>query len=583
MSSPLSCCNRWRCGACALVLTVLCAAIAIGVSPLVTVATNGVLDSRYLLDSTNRSCFKEWQDSTPTADGNGTRYLKLYVFNVTNAAEVVEGAKPQLKEVGPYTYSYGWKRFNLSWSGDRDVIRYQQWQYYVFNRNLSVGPESDTFTTANIPFWGIVHKHTPLFGNKPLNLAPALYACNLGVGGQALKTCEQPCGSAFCPSSDCDGAKLCPTNVSVVDRAFMTKSIKEVAFGYLDPQLAVAHGFDPVEAPARYPGFFPNVTSFEDAKRSAPPQAVHTGLVDKASAYYHTITDGFEYIKACPPADPPNASFNPDSKACVSPWSTKHNNSANKVGGSDGMLYPRDIDQQSTLTLWVDPALRQIPLINEGGKTIDFKGIELLKFVPDPTSYASAYKVKANAAYYQFQGGGFFNLTSAQYGAPIFLSFPHFLHAENASHYVRALEGLSPPDEAIHGYDFGVQPTLGKVMYGSGKQQVNIKIGPVNLGAQDPNTTWFPKMRKDIMLPTIWIADGGNATDAQVAEFKASLGIVGPVTLGTQITFGVFSGLFAVLTFYACVGVDFNRREGGGADTDGPLLGGDYFDKNQQN
>lgn len=33
-------------------------------------------------------------------------YLKFYLFNITNADQLAQGAKAQLREMGPYTYMY---------------------------------------------------------------------------------------------------------------------------------------------------------------------------------------------------------------------------------------------------------------------------------------------------------------------------------------------------------------------------------------------------------------------------------------------------------------------------------------------
>lgn len=35
--------------------------------------------------------------------------FKVYMFNITNFQEVLQGAKPICKEVGPYVYKYDFK------------------------------------------------------------------------------------------------------------------------------------------------------------------------------------------------------------------------------------------------------------------------------------------------------------------------------------------------------------------------------------------------------------------------------------------------------------------------------------------
>ena len=111
--------------------------------------------------------------------------------------------------------------------------------------------------------------------------------------------------------------------------------------------------------------------------------------------------------------------------------------------------------------------------------------------IPSEKTPKSSSPIIISPRYYQFGDDGFFNITSVQYGTPVFLSFPHFLHAPAT--YVDAIDGLTEPRAKYHSYDFGIEPTLGKTLYGSGKQQINIKIGPVCLNSTVtgmPNITY---------------------------------------------------------------------------------------------
>ena len=48
---------------------------------------------------------KEGEDTTQKwIDPPVTPLIRFYFFNVTNPADFLEGAKPKLVEVGPYTY-----------------------------------------------------------------------------------------------------------------------------------------------------------------------------------------------------------------------------------------------------------------------------------------------------------------------------------------------------------------------------------------------------------------------------------------------------------------------------------------------
>lgn len=51
--------------------------------------------------------------------------MDVYVFNLTNAADVLAGvAAPNLAEVGPLRYQEVTTRINVSWSSDGSTLKY---------------------------------------------------------------------------------------------------------------------------------------------------------------------------------------------------------------------------------------------------------------------------------------------------------------------------------------------------------------------------------------------------------------------------------------------------------------------------
>lgn len=42
--------------------------------------------------------FESWKSPPPPV------YMEYFFFNVTNVKEILEGAKPVVKQIGPYTY-----------------------------------------------------------------------------------------------------------------------------------------------------------------------------------------------------------------------------------------------------------------------------------------------------------------------------------------------------------------------------------------------------------------------------------------------------------------------------------------------
>lgn len=70
-------------------------------------------------------------------------------------------------------------------------------------------------------------------------------------------------------------------------------------------------------------------------------------------------------------------------------------------------------------------------------------------------------------------GDGFFGVSRCQFDAPIVLSWPHFLKAEQRFH--DSVEGLRP-DKERHGFWFDIQPVTGTTLSAKARIQVNLAV-----------------------------------------------------------------------------------------------------------
>ncbi|XP_017778532.1 PREDICTED: sensory neuron membrane protein 2-like [Nicrophorus vespilloides] len=81
--------------------------------------------------------------------------FKIIFFNVTNAAEVQNGAKPILKEIGPYVYDQYRERVDISVDETRDVLKYVLKKTFLFNKQDSGCHDiDDTVTILNAALVG---------------------------------------------------------------------------------------------------------------------------------------------------------------------------------------------------------------------------------------------------------------------------------------------------------------------------------------------------------------------------------------------------------------------------------------------
>lgn len=76
----------------------------------------------------------------------------VYVFNLTNPDQFMQGARPRVQELGPYVYSLKETKENVKYLDDETVVEYQGRPTYIFQPHLSKGSENDPVTTVNIPF-----------------------------------------------------------------------------------------------------------------------------------------------------------------------------------------------------------------------------------------------------------------------------------------------------------------------------------------------------------------------------------------------------------------------------------------------
>ncbi|XP_041107147.1 lysosome membrane protein 2-like [Polyodon spathula] len=90
--------------------------------------------------------FKSWQNPPPPV------YMQYYFFNLTNAEAVLQGGKPAVEEIGPYTYREYRPRENVTFLENGTMVSALSPKTFVFRRDMSSGdPEVDLITTVNIP------------------------------------------------------------------------------------------------------------------------------------------------------------------------------------------------------------------------------------------------------------------------------------------------------------------------------------------------------------------------------------------------------------------------------------------------
>ncbi|XP_034565846.1 lysosome membrane protein 2c [Notolabrus celidotus] len=96
--------------------------------------------------------FKAWENPPAPI------YMQFYFFNVTNPLEVLDGERPAVVEIGPYTYREYRPMDQVNFNSNGTKVGAVNPKTYIFERDMSRGPESDLIRTVNIPAVSVMDK-----------------------------------------------------------------------------------------------------------------------------------------------------------------------------------------------------------------------------------------------------------------------------------------------------------------------------------------------------------------------------------------------------------------------------------------
>lgn len=111
--------------------------------PLLTLYINHMIAKEVTLEE-GTFVYKAWVDPPFPI------YFEFFFFDILNPEEVTTmNQKMAVRQRGPYTYRLLSNKKNVTFNPN-DTVSYRQVDTYIFDRERSVGPESDTFLTLNV-------------------------------------------------------------------------------------------------------------------------------------------------------------------------------------------------------------------------------------------------------------------------------------------------------------------------------------------------------------------------------------------------------------------------------------------------
>lgn len=122
---------------------------------IVPIVLNSIIDSsinsEVVIDGTNAANYEAWQTNINGPGADVQIGYDLYFFDVQNADEILEGAKPVVVEVGPYAFNEFYYKFNIEWSDGGDTVTYNTQRFYIFNAGRT-GPGLSEFDELTLPY-----------------------------------------------------------------------------------------------------------------------------------------------------------------------------------------------------------------------------------------------------------------------------------------------------------------------------------------------------------------------------------------------------------------------------------------------
>eukprot|EP01038_Epipyxis_sp_PR26KG_P004648 gene4648-6532_t len=531
------------CGLFSLMISALIAAIIL---PLVIYAyVDSAIYSEVVIDSPNAAEYSAWQSNVGSEDMHVT--YDLYMFDVQNPNEILQGAKPVVVEKGPYAFDEYFNKFDIVWTDDGDTVTYNTQKYYLFNKERSA-PGLSLSDSVTVPYATVIGFQY-LLGAIPQYYSDLLNTKVTDKISNTMKTIE---GALYTLYDQIDKMKHLPDDkkkdienkittleVSVntffqglydfVDESapvdlimktllcnvksgispFWKTNPFDAWFGWLnDPvMLEVLSIIDIIEASnpnisipwsAAIPGSAVNWTTIEDTRRRRAPDTFKTGKKNMKQVSQYVRYSNMSSLWTCiAPMNSQNESEYVEGKqfpACAKfqyDWTDEEAISAGYVQpyGTEVANRIKGTDAQmfgrpiQTDKLQVYISDIYRSCYIEQYATADWGGVPVRRYTIQTRDMSNASTYPPNADYYYFGPSGMANLTKAV-NVPVFLSFPHFLNGD--PRLVEAVTGMHPDPEKHSSY-LDMEPQTGLLARAQKSLQVVYHMTPLTLPTLSPD------------------------------------------------------------------------------------------------
>lgn len=360
-------------------------------------------------------------------------YFDVYMFNWTNADQF-PNETPHVEEVGPFRFRETRYRVNITWNPNNDTVGYRTFRSWHYEPDISFGDIDANITMPNVV------------------AASAIYRSRNW--------------NSFRQNSLSMGLNLYNQKISV------TKPARQLLFdGYPDEMLEMA-----MHLPSSMTGGAPKVDKFGWFYQRN--NSIDTdGYVEVSTGVGSGTLPG-QIMKW-------NHEFN----------LTHYSGECAKLEGSAGEFIPRNMTPDSELVMFVADLCR--PLHMQYTSSGELEGLPYHTYAVNEMTFDNSSRYHDNSCFCNgpCSWGGVMNVSACRFGAPAFVSLPHFLHADPALR--RQVTGLQPNSDK-HEFYFSIEPKLGIPVDVAARFQLNILIQP------NKNVDIYENI-PELLFPILWV------------------------------------------------------------------------------
>lgn len=200
--------------------------------------------------------------------------------------------------------------------------------------------------------------------------------------------------------------------------------------------------------------------------------------------------------------------------------------------GSGGELFPPGQTKEKPITIFSGDLCRPLDLFFAEEQNIN--GLIAYKYSATESTFDNGQNYAANQC---FAGNsnilpGVMNISSCRFGAPVFISMPHFYAADQQ--YLNFTNGLSPSVEK-HAFYVTLDPNTGVPVEVAARLQINIYVDSF------PNIQLYQEAPK-LFFPAIWIEQKVRIPSDVIADLKiaTTMSSFGYICSGIMVISGIF-------------------------------------------